>query len=109
MFTRVPEGKYNTMEAKPGGFVDAVWMSSVIDVWNPISIAVEIGGGEPLDSTWIDCVDELASDEPSAAALGSISGSVTEDIVNDYDGGMGLWRTLWLLFLTKTMMCLQRC
>ena len=50
--------------------------------------AVEIGGGQPLESTWNDFVDEPASDEPSAAALGSISGSVTEDIDidNDYDG-----------------------
>ena len=50
--------------------------------------AVEIGGGQPLESTWNDFVDEPAPDEPSAAALGSISDSVTEDIDidNDYDG-----------------------
>ena len=99
MFTRVPEGKSNIIEANPAGFVDALWMSSDIDVWNPIQIAVEIGGGEPLDSTWIDCVDELASDEPSAAALGSISGSVTEDFDknNYYEGDEPLENVVFAL------------
>ena len=42
MFARVPEGKYNITEAMPGGFVDSLWMSNDIDVWNPVLIAVEI-------------------------------------------------------------------
>ena len=56
------------------------------DRGDPNSISVVIGGDSPVDSTGNDFVDMLPSDAPSAAPLGSFSGSVLADNDNDKDG-----------------------